>query len=93
MTGTWPGRKTAPLERRPPLTIAVEGAGDANALGMVAAEPGMNAVDLFEAIDHPRLGQAARGEPAGYKGKASSDTQDRGADRRKPDRHAFTGQG
>jgi hypothetical protein len=60
---------------------------------MVAPEPGMNAVDLFEAIDHPRLGQAARGEPAGYKRKAPHDTQDRGADRRKPDQDAFTGQG
>jgi hypothetical protein len=47
-------------------------AGDANALGVVAAESGIDAVYLFEAIDHSRLRQAMRGEPSADKGKAST---------------------
>jgi hypothetical protein len=45
--------------------------GNANAFGVVSPETRPDAVDLFEAIDHPGLRQAMRGEPAADKGKAS----------------------
>jgi len=63
-------------------------AGDANALGVLAAESGI-AVYLFEAIDHSRLRQATRGEPSADKGKASHHKQDYDADNRQPDQGAF----
>src|SRR6201987_1523493 len=42
------------------LPVAGEVAGDAHTLRVVAAESGIDAVYLFESIDHPRLGQAMR---------------------------------
>jgi hypothetical protein len=42
------------------LAITLEVTGDANAFGVVTAETGISAVDLFERIDHPVLRQAGR---------------------------------
>ena len=64
------------------LAIAVEAAGDANALGMVAPEARMGAaVHLLEPVDETRLAEAAGRQPAGHEGKADRDGENAGADR------------
>jgi len=59
---------------------------------VVAAKSGRDAVDFLEAIDHPRLREAARREPAADEGKALHHNQDGDADHRQPDQGAFIGQ-
>ena len=66
------GREHAGLGQTHALAIAVEAAGDADALGMVAPEAGMNAVHLLEPVDETRLAEATRREPAAHIGEASA---------------------
>ena len=47
---------------------------------MIAAETGVDAVDLFEAVDDARLGQPLRRQVAADIGEAGSDARDRNAD-------------
>src|SRR5437588_3260640 len=75
-----------------PLPVAVEVTSDARALGMIAAETWPNAINLFEPVDHPRLGQAMRREPAADKGKASHHNQDGGTDYHQPGEGSFVDQ-
>src|SRR4029077_8540791 len=64
------------------LTIALEAAGDADALGMVTPEARVDAAaHLLEPVDHPGGGETPRREPASYIGKAARDGQNGGTDR------------
>jgi len=87
------GREHDGLGQTRPLSIAFEVAGDAEALGMVAPEAGMDAVHLLEPVDEPRLAEATRREPPGRVGKGERDGENAGADRRQSHQRAFVAQG
>jgi hypothetical protein len=70
------------------LAVALEVTRDADALGVIAAEAGIDAVDLLERVDQPRLRQAVRREPASDIGKASRDGRNGRADHGHPDEGA-----
>lgn len=75
------------------LTIALEAAGDADALGMIAPEARVDAAaHLLEPVDHPRLGEATRREPAGHISKAARDGQNGNAYDRQSRKITFVGQ-
>ena len=57
-------------ETRTPA-ITLEGTGDAHALGMIAAEAGIDAVDLLEAVGETPGRQTIRGKPPTDAGDAS----------------------
>jgi hypothetical protein len=55
------------------VAVAVEETGDANPLGVIATEPGVDTVDLLEPIDEARGGQRVRSKPSAEIGERSND--------------------
>ena len=85
------GREHAGLGQTHALAIAVEVAGDADALGMVTPEARMGAaVHLLEPVDETRLAEATRREPAAHVGKADRDGENAGADRGQSQQRAWS---
>ena len=88
------GREHGGLGQPHALAIALEAAGDADALGMVAPEARMGAaVHLLEPVDETRLAEAARRQPAAHEGKADRDGENAGADRGQSHQRAPVAQG
>ncbi len=88
------GREHDSLGETRALAIAVEIAGDADALGMVAPEAGVDAaVHLLEPVDETGLAEATRREPAAHIGKAERDGENAGADRGQSHERAAVAQG
>ena len=88
------GREHGGLGQPHALAIALEAAGDADTLGMVAPEAGMGAaVHLLEPVDETRLAEAAGRQPAAHEGKADRDGENAGADRGQSQQRAPVAQG
>ena len=62
------------------VPVALEETRNTDALGVVAAETGVNAADLLERIGEPRGRQRIRSEPTAEVGEAAGDRRQDGAD-------------
>ena len=86
-------RHTAGLEdtrfREPnAVSVALEETGDANALGMIATETGVDTADFLETVGEPRGRQRIRGEPTAEIGEGPGDPCKSDADQRQSCRRA-----
>ena len=82
--GQAPGSKDDRLRETDAIAIAFEEPGDAQPLGMIATEAGVDSIDVLESVGKPSGGKLIRSEPPAEIGERSCDRPKSGTDQCEP---------